>query len=406
MKRIFSIFMLFLLVIFLVACKDQDNPKNEYVHNFSFDNYMYTLIRISITAESKEKALELEEEIENIYSMYHDLTSNQSHDALDDDSPYLENLYSINNQKNIQLEIDKELYDMISYSLDLKAVTNGYFDISIGKVVDAWKALIVPEESPEIGDDVFLIEDEVYKKVTAINYDTGRISVEDYTKTFSFFDYKRDITTEAFNLTINHVEQIDFSDFEIDLFEEDEKYYIRIDGDDIKLDLGAISKGYATQKVHDLLKENGVEYFSISAGSSSIVVGKNANRENDEFWISLANPIETSTSTPEYGTFYMKDNSITTSGNYEQYIIYQGQRYHHIVSPKTKQPAHFYHTVTLIGENAGLLDALSTALFSMSPTELETWIDQYQDVYNIDVITYNQDRTISKYLIRDIREDF
>jgi thiamine biosynthesis lipoprotein len=79
--------------------------------------------------------------------------------------------------------------------------------------------------------------------------------------------------------------------------------------------------------------------------------------------------------------------------------MYEGNRYHHIVSPKTKMPAQFYHTVTIIGQDAALLDALSTALFSMPKNELEEWIADHQTELGLEIITFNQDRTVSEYLV-------
>lgn len=405
-KKIYLILMLLLASLFVVSCQNESEiTEDRFDYSFSFNNdYMYAYIAINISTETEEEAHSVRDQVESIYRMYHELTT--SYDPLDENSDYLENIYSINQQKNQKLEIDKELYDLLVYAEEIKSLSNGYFDISIGKVVDAWKDIITPEEDPQIGDTVFLLDDEVYVEVTGINLQNGRISVENYTDTFAFYEYKQDITTEAFNLTIDKVNQIDTEDFNIILTEENQKYYIEIQGEDIKLDLGAISKGYATQKVYDLFVELGIEYFSVSAGSSSIVVGKHPIRESGKYWIELANPILGPNYSEAYGTFYTSNNSITTSGNYEKYVIYGGNRYHHIVSPLTKQPAHFYHTVTLIGPNAGLLDALSTALFSMPKAELEAWILEHQEELQIDIITFNQDRTISKYLINDIDEDF
>lgn len=405
MKKTVIFSIVLLMVLSLVACKENPNEVDEahsYAHSFSLDNYMFTLIKVNYRTSSKEKALIIQEEINDIYEMYHELTTN--YDQLSAGLPYKQNIYSINQQKGIKLEIDKELYEILNLSEELREVTNGFFNIGIGKVVDEWKSIITPEELPNIGDTVFLVEFEVYRKVTQI--DKGKVYVEGYTQSFSPFDLKMDITDLAINHVISNVNAIDITDFNIELSEEENKYYVKIDGEDVKLDLGAISKGYATQKAMNYLTSEGVKYFSISAGSSSIVVGEHFQREGGLYWIELSNPIQVTTQNPGYGTFYAKNLSVTTSGNYEQYVVNQGKRYHHIISPLTKQPAHYYHTVTLIGEDAGLLDALSTALFSMSKSQLEDWIDLYQEVYQIDIITFNQDRTISKYLIRDINEDF
>lgn len=408
MKKTITFLLIFLSFFFLSACKEDENTKTEptdtFEYNFTLVDYMHTRIRVNYTTESEAKALELRARIEDTYRMYHQLTTN--HEALPQDSTYLQNIFSINHQIGDKLEIDYELYEILKMAMDLYDLTEGHFDIRIGKIVDAWKAVIVPEILPEIGDQVFLIEQEIYAEVTNVNLQDGRIMVKNDTHVYNRLDYKQDITKQAFDYTVTTASNIDISNFNVELFEEEGKYFVKLTGDDIKLDLGAISKGFATQKATDILREEGIEYFFINAGTSSIALGKNPRRQNDVFYVGLANPIRTSTSKDDYGTFYIKDHIITTSGNYEQYIIYEGLRYHHIVSPFTKAPTHDYHTVTIIGDDAGITDAISTAFFVMSIEQIEAWLDIYQDLYNIDVIIFHQNRTISKYLVRDLNEDF
>ena len=404
MKKL-SILILMIFVSFgLLACTNESVDLPSYEHRFSFDNYMNTLISIRVLDDDETIANTVQHDVEQIYAMYHALTTN--YEALDASSTYLANIYELNQSIGTRVEIDQPLYELLSYAEDIKELTDGYFDISIGKVVDAWKGIIVEEPEPLVGDTVFLTDEEVYVQITAINNQTGEISVSNHTETFTPWDFKQDITQSAFELTVSHANAVDLSNTSITLEEVAGAYYATLQGEDIKIDLGAISKGYATQKVFEYLDDQGIEHFSISAGTSSIVVGKNEKRDGDFYWISLANPIVATTTSSSYGTIYAKNTSVTTSGNYEQYVVYQGLRYHHIVSPMTKQPAHYYHTVTLIGENAGLLDALSTALFSMSPETLSSWLNSHQETLHLNVITYNQDRTISKYLLDDLNEDF
>jgi thiamine biosynthesis lipoprotein len=194
-----------------------------------------------------------------------------------------------------------------------------------------------------------------------------------------------------------NINALDFSTNQISLSIEDNKYYIETSGEDLKLDLGAFSKGYATQRVSDYLEEQGVTYYYISAGSSSLYLGQNSNEERDYFNIGLTCPVcDVSGS---YGTLtHIEHQSVTTSGDYEQYVLYNDQRYHHIVSPMTKMPAHYYHTVTLIADDAGLLDALSTALFSMDEETFDAWMLEHQDAYGLSYVRYNIDKTISQSL--------
>jgi thiamine biosynthesis lipoprotein len=121
------------------------------------------------------------------------------------------------------------------------------------------------------------------------------------------------------------------------------------------------------------------------------------------FHISLANPVSTSNT---YGMIYVQNKAINTSGNFEQYALYNGLRYHHVVSPKTKLPAQYYHTVTVLGNDAGVLDALSTALFSMPEDIFLAFIEQHQEDLGLEVIRFNYDESITTYLLDTMYEEY
>jgi FAD:protein FMN transferase len=215
----------------------------------------------------------------------------------------------------------------------------------------------------------------------------------------------REMDETRFNQVISQVALINTDDFLITLTEEAGKYYVRIDGVHIKLDLGAIAKGYATQKVYEYLKSVPIIDFSLSAGSSSIALGQNPNREGGIYIVALTNPLKTMNTAQTYGKVYVKDTTVTTSANYEQFFMYEGLRYHHIISPKTKRPMQYYHSITMIGEDAGYLDAVATALYSMPEIELIAWLSTYQNSENIELVRFNQDETITPHMIDTVFEE-
>ncbi len=355
-KKGFVIVLMLLIALSLASCKKKE------VYNFNFYDYMDTFISISVATESEARRDELKEDIKEIYRTYHELTNNYA--PLSYDSGFKENLFSINQRINEDIEIDLELYEILNKAEVFKTLTNGYFDISIGKMVDIWKDVILDEQSGYMHND---------------------------------------IPKEVFDQIISDLEKINVIENPYTLSIVDNKYYVRLNHEDVKLDLGAISKGYATQLVYDYFIENGVDYFSISAGSSSISLGKKIDRKSEMFHISLANPVKTSNT---YGMVYVQNKAINTSGNFEQYATYEGLRYHHVISPKTKLPAQYYHTVTILGDDAGLLDALSTALLSMPSDVFDTFMSQHQEEYNLEVIRFNYNETISTYLLDTVFEEF
>jgi FAD:protein FMN transferase len=361
-KKIILYILIFVFLMTLMACDKKENEIESTTYTINL-YHMNTFINVRLNLNSDEEKDHYEQIIDDIFSMYHLLST--GYEPLAEDSPYKTNIYAINLNPKHDFEIDFELYEILEKAKAYYDLTWGYFDISIGHIVDTWKNVILDEENG------FLFSE---------------------------------ISEEAFQATLNTIEDIEIIEDPFDLWEDQGKYYVRLNGEHVKLDLGAISKGFATQKVADLLIEDEVQYFSISTGSSSIVLGENINRleENGIFYIGLANPLRVPGNYEEkatYGVLYVNNTSVTTSGNYEQFATYEGYRYHHIVSPKTKIPMQYYHTVSVIGNDASLLDAISTALFSMSPEVFETWIEQNQAALNIEIVRYNQDSTITTYLI-------
>jgi len=417
MKKIITIMLIIISVFTLSACKSEE------LYTFNFYDYMDTFIKVQMTASSENDAIKHQEEIDEIFSMYHELST--AYETLYTDSIYKENIYSINLKVGEKIEIDKPLYDLLVYAEEIKELTEGYFDISIGKAVDVWKdAMEMIEEGFSIGESVYVYhyydgdkteDHKVVVNQTGIIESIDRdpddesvvlsisLNIDEESITIDRDDvYEKEMSKNVYDQVIDDIEALDFSKNDILLETQNDQYFITINGEDIKLDLGAISKGYATQKVYEYIKNQGISYYSVSSGTSSIIVGENQNRseENYIFRVSLANPYKIEfTDKATYGTIEVKNSSITTSGNYEQYVLYQGQRYHHIVSPFAKKPEQYYHTVTIVGEDAGLLDALSTALFSMSPEMMSTWLDEHQEELNLDIIRFNQNLTVETFLL-------
>ena len=104
--------------------------------------------------------------------------------------------------------------------------------------------------------------------------------------------YYKEVSKTVYDQAMIDISALDFTDNEIILETDGSQYYVTIHGDDIKLDLGAISKGYATQKVYEYILSKGITYYSMSSGTSSIILGENKNRHDEDYvyYISLANP--------------------------------------------------------------------------------------------------------------------
>lgn len=128
--------------------------------------------------------------------------------------------------------------------------------------------------------------------------------------------------------------------------------------DGMMIDLGAVAKGYAADMIIDCFREGGAESAVISLGGNVQTIG---TKPDGSMWrVAIASPD---------GDGYacvvsVSDSAVVTSGGYERYFETDGERYIHIIDPKTGYPvSNNIASVSVIGKSGFLCDALSTAIF-------------------------------------------
>lgn len=128
-----------------------------------------------------------------------------------------------------------------------------------------------------------------------------------------------------------------------------------------RLDLGGVAKGYAAGHALSVYREFGVTSAVLSLGGNIAVLGQHPN--GAPFEIGLRDP--SGAEQELAGQFRITaDCVIATTGGYERYFEENGVRYHHVLDPKTGYPADSdLLSVTVVSQNGGLADYLSTALF-------------------------------------------
>lgn len=131
------------------------------------------------------------------------------------------------------------------------------------------------------------------------------------------------------------------------------------------LDPGGIGKGYAVDRVSDLLRSQGVAAALIGAGTSSFyAIG--APPGTDGWAVRVRDPFGAA---EPLSTVRLRDASLSTSGSYENYFVRDGRRYSHIIDPRTGEPVEGTLQVTVIAPLAIDSDALSTALFVLGAVD-------------------------------------
>ena len=238
-------------------------------------------------------------------------------------TPYLHsdagnNLWSLNNGAwREPMAVEPDLMNLLIFCRDMQAAYPGAVNVAMGRVLNLWH--------------------------------NARLAAEDDPSAAAVPD--ADALAEAARHT-------SFDDVVLDeaagtVFYRDDK---------LRLDLGAVAKGYAAglveAKLADLLPS-----FCINAGGNIVLHGAPLNTRGT--WrIGIQNP-----NMPLYGddttlgVVERTDGCIVTSGDYQRYFTVDGVRYHHIIDPATLQPARSVRAVSIICGDSGLADFLSTTCF-------------------------------------------
>ena len=153
---------------------------------------------------------------------------------------------------------------------------------------------------------------------------------------------------------------------------------------DTTLDLGAIAKGYAVERVARMLEERGISGFVINVGGNVRTVG---TKPGGELWLAgIENPVPDAEE-PYVAYLGLAGESIVTSGSYQRFYIVDGKNYHHIIDAETLLPADRYLSVSIVCKDSALGDALSTALFCMTPEDGLALIESIPDAEALWIMT-------------------
>jgi len=141
----------------------------------------------------------------------------------------------------------------------------------------------------------------------------------------------------------------------------------------MRLDFGAIGKGFAADRAAETLLAAGVENFIVGAGGDLIVRG---SRGGEPWQVGIRDPRGTGL----LAVSPVSNRAIATSGDYEQFISIGGRRYSHILDPRSGKPVSGLTSVTVFSTRAADSDALATALFVMGSGEGIEFVEGFAGV--------------------------
>lgn len=306
MKR-FLCFLMSLLILFsFSSCAKSDDYHSS--ETFEMFNTACTISAYDSNAQEFEKNIEIVKNELNRYSVLFDIYN---------DYEGVVNLKTVNDTAYSNcVKVDYEIIDLLSIGKQAFYDTNGKVNICMGSVLKIWHD---------------------YREDGLLNPSKAVLPQKNELKSASKY-------TDIEDLIINT-----------------DKNTISFNKEHVSLDVGAIAKGYACEKIASFIVNNNIWSRCVINLGGNVKVIDNSNSRS--FNIAIENPHG-----GEYAEVLTVSNemSVVTSGNYQRYYTVNGKNYCHIINPDTLYPSEFMSSVTVLCSDSTKADIYSTALFNMS----------------------------------------
>jgi FAD:protein FMN transferase len=171
--------------------------------------------------------------------------------------------------------------------------------------------------------------------------------------------------------------------------------YILKKNPEILLDLASIAKGHGVDRVSELLLNSGFKNFIVEIGGDLFAQGK--NKEGVPWRAGINTPDKNAPFDEVYKVITLSDMAMATSGDYRNLIEIDGQRYPHIIDPKTGYPVQTQVvSATIIAQTCTFADGLATAAMVMGPEKSIDLINRLKNVEGL-IIVRNSDGTFTDH---------
>ncbi len=319
-------FFLFFIILLFISCHNPNSSSNQWITLQG--NAQGTTFRIvyhdSLSRDFSHSIDSILKNIDLSFSTYvpHSTISLFNHNTLDTitykDYPFFNDFF---------------------YSVHLiHKQTNGYFDPFIKPLVNFWG---FGEKYTQISDSISdnTIDSILsFKNLVSLNFEVMKEYSEDKT-TVQSFEYLES------------------------MYKLDER---------CMLDLNAVAQGYTVDVISRFLDRHAITQYMIEVGGE--IKTKGTNKEGKLWRIGIDKPQYEHEKRKIEGVVSLSDMSLATSGNYRKYYEKNGQKYAHIINPKTGFPVtHNTLSVTVIHKDCYVADALATAIYCMGKDTAQQW---------------------------------
>lgn len=315
MRRITAGIMAVILSMFLFSgCKTEPKVKYSKYSNSFFDTFDTITMVVGYTKSEEEFNSYFEkikirfEKLHKLYDIYNDYEG-------------INNIKTINDNAGIKpVKVDKEIIDLILFAKNWYKRTGGRTNIAMGSVLRIWHDY---REQGQFDPENAKLPPMEKLKDAAKHTDINKVIVD----------------TE--NSTV---------------YLEDKR---------MSLDVGAVAKGFATELVAKEIMAAGFTSGIINAGGNVRVLGKPLDGIRERWGIGIQNPDKSivGEDTDNLDTIFLNNASVVSSGNYQRYYVVDGKVIHHLIDPETLMPGQYYKAVTIVTQDSGIADFLSTTTF-------------------------------------------
>ncbi len=327
MKRFFVLLMAALTAAFACGCTAQgaqDAQADWQKYQYEFYDTFDTVTIVVAYSRSQE-------EFDALCSTVHD-TMLEAHKLFDIYHTYegINNIKTINDNAGVQpVKVDARIITLLQQAKDWYDKSGGLLNVAEGAVLSIWhdyrEAGIAEEAAAELPPQQMLEE-------AALHTDIENVIIDEAASTVYLADAE------------------------------------------MSLDVGAMAKGCAVEEAADALIAQGYDSVLLSAGGNIRAIGAPRDGKRSLWSVGIAKPeIETDLvaqlQQELMDVAYVTNMSVVSSGGYERYYTVDGVAYHHLIDPVTLYPANYYKAVTVLTEDSGMADALSTVLFLMPPEQ-------------------------------------
>lgn len=325
-----------LSVLFFLSACGSESKINTQAYNDT-EFLMGTYVSLSIFDDGKEEVLE------QGFAEVRDLADRITGETMESE------ISKINSAAGKEpVVVSEEVYELIKIAADYSDTLDGQFNYAIGPITNLWR----------IGFD-----------------DARKPSQEEIDDALQRVDFNK----------------VSFND-------NDRSVYLEEAG--MELDLGAIAKGYITDKVKDLFEAEGVTTAIIDLGGNVYVMGASPVREGDVWNVGIQDPF--AERGESIGSTEQSNRSIVTSGIYERFLEVDDKVYHHLMNPKTGYPFdNEIAGVSIISETSVDGDATSTLVFALGIEEGLKYVNGRED---IEAVFISKDKEV--YLSDGLKDNF